>query len=198
MPKKRIANLVKETAGFSYEFIRHPKGMGSIIPSSRALARAMRRTAQDYGHPESIIIEAGAGTGAITRELVAHFPRERLIINELNPRLARRLRDRFKGNTIRRGGVEQLDVWTHAQPKTIVSSLPFRSLPQEIAHSIETLFFTALRENPANVLVQFTYGQRSPLNLPPEADIQAEKVNYAWLNFPPAHVWLYRCKRQES
>ena len=106
MPKKRIANLVKETAGFSYEFIRHPKGMGSIIPSSRALARAMRRTAQDYGHPESIIIEAGAGTGAITRELVAHFPRERLIINELNPRLARRLRDRFKGNTIRRGGVE--------------------------------------------------------------------------------------------
>ena len=154
MPKKRIANLVKETAGFSYEFIRHPKGMGSIIPSSRALARAMRRTAQDYGHPESIIIEAGAGTGAITRELVAHFPRERLIINELNPRLARRLRDRFKGNTI--------------------------------------------RENPANVLVQFTYGQRSPLHLPPEADIQAEKVNYAWLNFPPAHVWLYRCKRQES
>ena len=72
------------------------------------------------------------------------------------------------------------------------------ALPQEIAHSIETLFFTALRENPANVLVQFTYGQRSPLHLPPEADIQAEKVNYAWLNFPPAHVWLYRCKRQES
>ncbi|WP_298642940.1 phospholipid methyltransferase [uncultured Cardiobacterium sp.] len=195
---RKIANLVKETAGFSYEFIRHPKGVGSIIPSSRALARAMRRTAQDYGHPESIVIEAGAGTGAITRELVAHFPRERLIINELNPRLARRLRDRFKGSTIRRGGVEQLDIWTHPQPKTIVSSLPFRSLPPDIAHGIEAIFFAALREDPANVLVQFTYGQRSPLHLPEAADICAEKVNYAWLNFPPAHVWVYRRKAQAS
>lgn len=198
MSKRKITNLVKETAGFSYEFIRHPKGMGSIIPSSRVLARAMRRTAQDYGHPDSVVIEAGAGTGAITRELVAHFPPGRLIINELNPRLARRLRDRFRGSTIRRGGVEQLEVWAQPQPKTIVSSLPFRSLPPEIAHSIEEVFFTALRENSANVLVQFTYGQRSPLHLPEGSDILAEKVDYAWLNFPPARVWLYRCKQQGS
>ena len=118
MPKgNKIGRLVKETAGFSYEFIRHPKKMGSVIPSSRMLARAMRRTAQDYGAPNSIIIEAGAGTGAITRELVVHFPAERLLINELNPRLARRLRDRFPHNTVRRGGVEALEVWNQPARK---------------------------------------------------------------------------------
>jgi len=48
-PKNKLSRLVKETAGFSYEFIRHPKKMGSVIPSSRMLARAMRRTAQELG-----------------------------------------------------------------------------------------------------------------------------------------------------
>ena len=123
-PRNKLSRLVKETAGFSYEFIRHPKGVGSVIPSSRMLAKAMRRTAQDYGAPNSLIIEAGAGTGAITRELVAHFPANRLLINEVNPRLARRLRDRFPGNTIRRGRVEELDVWTHSAPKSSASSSP--------------------------------------------------------------------------
>ena len=193
--KNKLGRLVQETAGFSYEFIRHPKKMGSVIPSSRMLARAMRRTAQDYGAPDSIVIEAGAGTGAITRELVAHFPAERLLINELNPRLARRLRDRFPNNTVRRGGVEALEVWTQPAPKTIVSSLPFRSLPPEIGAEIERVFFAALRENPANVLVQFTYGQKSPLNLPPESDISGERVTYAWLNFPPARIGIYRCRK---
>ena len=146
-PKNKLSRLVKETAGFSYEFIRHPKGVGSVIPSSRMLAKAMRRTAQKFGAPDSLIIEAGAGTGAITRELVAYFPAERLLINEVNPRLARRLRDRFPGNTIRRGRVEELDVWTQPASKTIISSLPFRSLPPEVGAEIERVFFAALREN---------------------------------------------------
>ena len=194
-PRNKLSRLIKETAGFSYEFIRHPKGVGSVIPSSRMLAKAMRRTAQDYGAPNSLIIEAGAGTGAITRELVAHFPANRLLINEVNPRLARRLRDRFPGNTIRRGRVEELDVWTHSAPKTIISSLPFRSLPPEVGAEIERVFFTALRENPANVLIQFTYGQKSPLTLPPDTDIRGARVTYAWLNFPPARIWIYRCQK---
>ena len=195
MPRKnKIGRLVKETAGFSYEFIRHPKGVGSVIPSSRMLARAMRRTAQSYGHPASLVIEAGAGTGAITRELVAHYPAERLLINEVNPRLARRLRDRFRGSHIRRGRVEELDIWAQPQAKTIISSLPFRSLPPEVSETITAVFFAALRANPDNVLIQFTYGQKSPLVLPPESDIRGERVTYAWLNFPPARIWVYRCR----
>ena len=59
-PRNKLSRLVKETAGFSYEFIRHPKGVGSVIPSSRMLAKAMRRTAQKFGAPDSLIIEAPA------------------------------------------------------------------------------------------------------------------------------------------
>ena len=40
--------------------------------------------------------------------------------------------------------------------------------------------------------------QRSLLALLVLVIIVAEKVNYAWLNFPPAHVWVYRRKAQAS
>lgn len=94
MQHKKIVRLVRDTAGFSYEFLRHPKGIGSLLPSSRGLARAMYRVADAYGHRDAIVVEAGAGTGAITRELVHHFPAERLIINEANPRLVERLNEK--------------------------------------------------------------------------------------------------------
>lgn len=195
MPHNRFGRLMKETAGFSYEFIRHPKNVGSVIPSSRMLARAMRRTAQHYGHPDSLVIEAGAGTGAITRELVAHYPADRLLISEASPGLARRLGERFRGSDVRCGRVEELGVWAEPQAKTIVSSLPFRSLPPEVSGEIIRVFCKALRDNPDNVLVQFTYGQKSPLPLPPDCGVSGEKTGYAWLNFPPARIWVYRAQR---
>lgn len=191
MPQRKISLLVRETAGFSYEFLRHPKGMGSLIPSSRGLARAMYLVAEQYGHPEAMVVEAGAGSGAITRELVNNYPAERLIINELNPRLAARLVRDFDGSDVRAGRIEQLDIWQDARPKIIISSLPFRSLPPKIAFAIRDVFACVLRDHPANILVQFTYGRKAPILRMP-ADIEATRVAHAWRNIPPAHVWLYR------
>lgn len=193
MPQRKISLLVRETAGFSYEFLRHPKGIGSLIPSSRGLARAMYRVAEEYGHKDAIIIEAGAGSGAITRELVSNYPAERLIINELNPRLAARLQRDFNGSDIRTGGIEKLDIWEDARPKTIISSLPFRSLPPRVAFAIRDVFTAVLHNNSANILIQFTYGQRAPIPRM-EAKIYASRVAHAWRNIPPAHVWLYRAQ----
>lgn len=194
MQHKKIVRLVRDTAGFSYEFLRHPKGVGSLVPSSRGLARAMYRVAEAYGHPDAIVVEAGAGTGAITRELVSHYPVERLIINEANPRLAGRLSQKFGHSDVRGGVVEKLDIWQDGRPKTIISSLPFRSLPPKVALGIRNVFAEVLRDHPANILVQFTYGQKAPILRMP-ADIQASCVAHAWRNIPPAHVWLYRRPR---
>lgn len=191
MPHKKITRLVRDTAGFSYEFLRHPKGVGSLIPSSRGLARAMYRVAQEYGHPEAVVVEAGAGTGAITRELVNHFPAERLIINEANPRLAAGLSRKFGESDVREGLVETLDIWQDERPKIIISSLPFRSLPAKVAFGIRNVFADVLRRHPDSILVQFTYGKRAPIPRM-HADIQARRVAHAWRNIPPAYVWLYR------
>ncbi|MDO5091442.1 MAG: phospholipid methyltransferase [Cardiobacteriaceae bacterium] len=191
MSRRKITLLVRETAGFSYEFLRHPKGIGSLIPSSRELARAMSAVAREHGDRDALVIEAGAGTGAITRELVGRYPTERLIINELNPRLAARLQRDFDGSDVRAGRIEQLDIWQDTRPKIIVSSLPFRSLPPRIALTIKNVFAEVLREDARNILIQFTYGRKAPIPRIP-ADIHAQRVAHAWRNIPPAHVWLYR------
>lgn len=191
MQHKKIVRLVRDTAGFSYEFLRHPKGVGSLLPSSRGLARAMYRVAEAYGAPDAVVVEAGAGTGAITRELVLHFPPERLIINEANPRLAGRLSEKYHASDVRGGVVEKLDIWQDDRPKTIISSLPFRSLPPKVAFGIRDVFVGVLNANPDNILVQFTYGQKAPIPRMP-ALIHAQRVAYAWRNIPPAYVWLYR------
>lgn len=191
MQHKKIVRLVRDTAGFSYEFLRHPKGIGSLVPSSRGLARAMLRVAEAHGHPEAVVVEAGAGTGAITRELVPNYPVGRLIINEANPRLAGRLSEKYHMSDVRGGLVQELDIWQDTRPKTIISSLPFRSLPPKAALGIRNVFADVLRADADNILVQFTYGQKAPIPRMP-ADIQAVRVAHAWRNIPPAHVWLYR------
>ena len=193
MPRKKLVHLVRDTAGFSYEFLRHPKGIGSLVPSSRGLARAMYQVAAQHGHPDAVVVEAGAGSGAITRELVNRYPAERLIINEANPRLVQRLGEKFDSRDIRGGLVEQLDLWQDDRPKIIISSLPFRSLPPKIAFGIRNVFAEVLRDNPVNILVQFTYGQKAPILRIP-GDIHARRVAHAWGNIPPAHVWLYRLR----
>ncbi len=53
-------------------FLREPKGVGSVIPSSRFLERKMVRMA-GVAQAESVI-ELGPGTGGTTRAILAAMP----------------------------------------------------------------------------------------------------------------------------
>jgi phospholipid N-methyltransferase len=68
---------------------------GSIIPSSRALARALTRPLRRTPGPRRLI-EVGPGTGAVTAEIVRQLrPDERLDIVELNGSFVAHLEQRF-------------------------------------------------------------------------------------------------------
>ena len=56
-------------------FLRQPKGVGSVIPSSRFLERKMVRMA-GVAQAESVI-ELGPGTGGTTRAILAAMRRPR-------------------------------------------------------------------------------------------------------------------------
>lgn len=49
-------------------YIRHPHAVGAVAPSSRALAAAVCEPLRNADHPVCVL-EAGAGTGAVTRYL---------------------------------------------------------------------------------------------------------------------------------
>ena len=56
--------LAKEGELFFRQWLRSPKSMGSVIPSSKFLARAVAN--EVAWQPGQYVVELGGGTGAIT------------------------------------------------------------------------------------------------------------------------------------
>jgi phosphatidylethanolamine/phosphatidyl-N-methylethanolamine N-methyltransferase len=70
---------------------------GAILPSGRALARALTRFVQQDAAEPRRILEVGPGTGAVTTVLVDRLgPHDSLDLVELNDRFVERLRERFQ------------------------------------------------------------------------------------------------------
>jgi len=81
---------------FLGKFLRHGTAIASLAPSSHWLARATARNI-DWSRPQTVV-ELGAGTGPLTRELVERAGgRGRLLIIERDPDFLRLLRERFDG-----------------------------------------------------------------------------------------------------
>src|SRR4051794_6745240 len=89
-------NLVKEGELFFRQWLRSPKSIGSVIPSSRVLARAV--AAEVAWQPGQYVVELGGGTGAISQGLIERgIPRDRLIVVELDGALYSYLKERLPG-----------------------------------------------------------------------------------------------------
>jgi phospholipid N-methyltransferase len=78
---------------FLTSFLRSPKQVGSIIPSSKSLTNKL---VQNVSNEESgVILEFGAGTGVITRKLQQHYSNKRLILFEKDNILREYLKNQF-------------------------------------------------------------------------------------------------------
>ena len=154
------------TALFLKRWLRRPFSVGAVVPSGRLLAEAMARTTLANGSAGLTIWELGAGTGQVTKALLAAgIDPQRLTLVERDGELAAFLRRHFPGLRIIEGdavrlprlladsGVERVSV--------VVSSLPLLSLPAEIVKGIVEGVFQALPRGAA--LVQFTYGPTPPV-----------------------------------
>ncbi len=159
------------------------------MPSSRYLALAMVRAAGEVHH----VVELGAGTGPVTKELRNHLPEASLVAVEIQPSLAKKLRTQFSGLDVRQDCAhEVLNGLAYPGPAAVVSSLPFRSLPQDLREVTVASIEQFLRRVPGSKLVQFTYQPRAPFEA--SADFRWHKDCLVWRNAPPAGVWvLQRC-----
>lgn len=141
--------------------------------------------------PGSRVLELGAGCGAVTRVLWPLHGAERLQCVELNARLARCLRSRFPRLTVHcDDAAHVLDALPASnEPPCLVSSLPFRSLPQPVAKRLARSICDALAQGRASRLVQFTYRDGAPFSCG-EVALRWSCVQRVWANLPPAWVWV--------
>lgn len=186
------------TALFLKRWLRRPFAMGAVVPSGRLLAEAMAETTKAAleGRPGHVV-ELGAGTGKVTKALLAAgIAPERLILIERDGELAAFLRRHFPGPRIVEGDAARLSrlLGDHgvAPVAAVVSSLPLLSLPAEVVKGIVGGVFEALPRGGA--LVQFTYGPTPPVprELRQSLRLVGARGHRIWRNVPPAVVWTFR------
>ena len=187
-------NSVTENEVFFKHWLRSPRSMGSIIPSSMYLARAL--AAEVVWEPGSHVIELGGGTGAITQGLLERgIPASNLVVIELETNLYNYLTGRYPDVTVIQGDATRLDEIIARLPiervSTVISGLPMINMPAEFKRAIIDQAFAAMPEGHA--MLQYTYSPLAPVPIK-ELDLNARLVRYVLRNFPPAAVWSYRRK----
>lgn len=178
---------------FLSAWLRNPLQMGAVVASSDELANAM---AAQVDADSDLVIELGAGTGAVTTALLARgIAPSALVVVEKDPELARQLARRFPSPQVVTGDAARLrDLLgcSHNRPAdAVVSSLPLLSMRTLTRVRVLAQAFATLRPN--GRFVQFTYSPKPPIPGPLAAalGIRGERVGRVLWNLPPAGVWVY-------
>lgn len=184
---------------FLKNFIKKPKQVGAILPSSKYLAKEM---VSDIGiDTASAVVELGPGTGAFTRTITKSITNDtRFFVVELNKEIFEHFQQIFPDikaynrcasdlmPMMQEQGIDELDI--------VVSGLPWASFPPEVQNKIIDSVVNSLGEN--GVFTTFAYLQGFLLpaahrfrSLLKNRFKTVETSKVIWRNTPPAFV--YRC-----
>ena len=119
---------------FARNFFRHPRMLGSIVPSSRFLIKQLLEPI-DFGRAR-VIVEYGPGTGGITAELLRRMRADAtLIAIEMNPDFVSYLRGSITDrrlHVVEGSAVAVDDILRrcgHQRADYIISGIPFSTIP---------------------------------------------------------------------
>lgn len=185
------ARLGGETELFFKRWLNRPKGMGSVVPSSRMLARAI--ASQVSWQEGQVVVELGAGTGAISRGLLEILPPEALVMIELDQSLVSFLQRRFPEVRVLQGDATNFAPLLAEEGigpvATVISGLPMVNMPFSFQEGVISQSFEVLPRS--GFVLQYSYSPITPI--PAERlGLDAELVRYVIRNVPPAAVWRFR------
>jgi phospholipid N-methyltransferase len=183
-PEHRIA--------FFQAFLRKPKEVGSIIPSSRFLMRRVVREARvDRAR---LVVELGPGTGGSTRALLrAMRPDARLLAIEINPRFARLMARSLPDPRliVHVGSAEDIAGALRAHelpaPDVVLSGIPFSTMPYGLGLSVVRAVHQVLA--PGGRFV--AYQVRDRVEMLGRQVFGPARVQTELLNVPPMRVYRW-------
>ncbi|WP_407536431.1 class I SAM-dependent methyltransferase [Cetobacterium somerae] len=176
---------------FVKEFFKNTKQIGSIIPSSSFLSKAI--VSKINYKTANVIVELGAGTGVFTKMLVNNLNlNTKLFVFEINPLLYKVLHNKFSHlenvyiiNTSAENLTNILSLYGVNKVDYILSGLPFLNFSTSLKNCIFTNIYSSLKLSGELILFQYTrFLEKDFLDFFVINDI--EKV---YLNFPPANIY---------
>ena len=176
---------------FLQGFLKRPKEVGSIIPSSRFLEREVVRTA--ISRDARVLVELGPGTGGTTRALLrALSSQAKLLAIEINPRFARLLRRTLDPRLVVHEGSAseiKLALAQHGLPAAdaILSGIPFSTMSRSLGLEILRSVHDALA--PGGVFV--AYQVRDRVEDLGRSVFGSPQVKTVMLNVPPMRIYRW-------
>ena len=186
-----------ESLDFFRNFIKNPSAVGSLIPSSQALARLMTKTAGVS--TAEVIVEFGSGTGVFTEQILRDKKEDSHLLSfEINPEFARLTQERCPNVQVYNESavktIERLKEHKLEGCDCIVSGLPWATLPKEIQDELFSTMIQSLK--PDGIFATFGYIQSSIMPNVTQFRSKLERnfretgvTHYVWSNVPPARIY---------
>lgn len=167
---------------FARQFLRHPRQLGTVVQSGRTLARKMAEEVDDSVE----VVEFGAGTGPVTREILKRLPENgQLTCFEINRQFCRCL----EGIEDPRLRVVNDDAANCGQyidhSDCIVSGLPLTLFDCEARDTILAIAGRAGRY----IQLQYTPAMSRDIR----RYFSDVRLKFVPLNLPPAFVFVCTC-----
>ena len=185
---------------FFRQYLRHPRSIGAIAPSSKKLARKMVQPIDFSG--ASCIMEFGPGTGVFTDELARRRKASTtLILIEQNKEFCKLLKQKYQGqknlhivhgSAAHAGAILKKHGFAHAD--YIVSGLPFASLPKETSGRIVHAIQQTIGRQGVFITFQYTLLKKSFFR----QHFQFKDCIHVMGNLPPAYVFVMKSKQKKE
>ena len=194
----RLQKKTDDRVVFLQQFLKNPRQVGSVIPSSRYLERRVVALAEIA--TARTIVELGTGTGGITRAILGTMPVDaRLLGIEINPRFQELLANCTDNRLIpHAGSAEHLrEILVRHRlpaPDAIISGIPFSTMDKSLGIRILASIADVLAPGGRFVAYQVS-GQVAKLALPV---LGPARRQVEFLNIPPVRLYRWDRKQQQE
>jgi len=186
MPTRARSGLL-----FARNFFRHPRMLGSIVPSSRFLIRQLLEPV-DWSQAR-VIVEYGPGVGVITSEVLRRMrPDAMLIAIETNPAFVSFLRSSIQDERLRvvEASAEAVDEilrrYGQSNASYVISGIPFSTIPAPVREKILLKTCEVLKPGGSFLVYQFSSRVLEDL----QRIFRYVRRKFEPLNVLPAHLFF--------
>jgi phosphatidylethanolamine/phosphatidyl-N-methylethanolamine N-methyltransferase len=188
---------VLRTLTFFKSFITKPGDVGAVLPSSDELADLV--TDEGRIREANVVVEFGAGTGAITKwVLKKKRPDAAFFALEINPEFVSILRQRFPDVHILNDSAvntrHYLAEFGHNGCDVVVSGLPWSTFKDELQDELIEAVRQSLKPGGCFVTYSYLTSRLTPggmrfRKLMYEKFRNVRRTRMVWMNVPPAFVY---------
>ena len=194
---------ISDSLLFFRQFLKHPKALSSVVPSSKDLGRMALSAAQlDQA---KVVVELGAGCGGMTRQIFEAIPkRTRFMAIEINEELINTARKRPPKADLILGKAQNLPIYLESRGEescdAIISGIPWASLDPDTQSELLTVIHDSLSPGGRFVTLAFLTGIVKPesFRFRKALAVMFERTGVTpivWKNLPPAVIiWAEKAK----